>query len=564
MSEFPISHRVFIESNTTNSNKNPTHILSRRALLGGGLGLIAGTAIAQQSETTSNQTSETSETSSVSPPTFMPTSMPTAPIVKRNTGKTHVKIDPNSFAIVRDRMSCNRCGECVEYCYRVNTIHGFRSSEGFESCTDCGQCTLHCHGNAITEKPQIAELMTALRDPNKVVVVSTSPAVRVAIGEMFELPSKNLEGQLVAALRKLGCDHVLDTTFGADLTIMEEAAEFVKRLDDTSANSPSNANATSQNGIVNGEKGAISYPMFTSCCPSWVRFAELFKPQLLPHISQVKSPILIQGGMIKTFFAKRKNIDPKQIVTVAVTPCTSKKMEVRREDQWTLKTIQGCENMREMDIVLTTRELGLMLSHFKIALPTLPPSEYDSIMGRGSGGGLDFGRTGGVLESAIRTAYFMKYGENPPQTVKQETVQGMEDVAWFEPIPFRRIAGVREANVAFKDRSVRAAIVETPGSLRGLLDAIENDGEVFDFVEVMNCRGGCLGGGGQPYSIGFPYILGCTTAMQNARKAAIKEGVDGSAVRLCHENPDIQLVYNEFLEKPLSTLATTLLHRKMI
>ncbi len=312
--------------------------LSRRDLLRvGGLGILA----AGCTNTLLAQTAEQMKPG-VTPPVPPP----------RESGMTHVVIAPENLSVVRDRSKCIRCGQCLDYCYRYGTVQGHRSSEGRLSCINCGQCTIQCESRSITERSGIAEFLAALADPDKIVIVSTSPAVRVALGEMFNMPPGSyVEDKMVASLKKLGCGHVLDTTFGADLTIMEEASELLRRLDRNSE---------------------TKYPMFTSCCPAWVRFAELFTPQLVEHISTTKSPIMMQGATIKTYFARKEKIDPKRIFNVAVTPCTAKKTEIKRPGSNTLTVQSGYEGLAEMDLVLNVRELGTILNDKKIDLPNLP------------------------------------------------------------------------------------------------------------------------------------------------------------------------------------------------
>lgn len=450
--------------------------------------------------------------------------------------KSHVVIPADSLSLTRDRELCDRCGHCLEYCYRYSTVQGHRGAEGRLACIDCGQCSIRCCSRAITERSGIAKMKAALADPDTVVVASTSPAVRVALGEMFAMPAGSfVEGKMAASLKKLGCDYVLDTTFGADLTIMEEASELLRRLE-------RNADA--------------KYPLFTSCCPAWVRFAEMFAPQLVPHISTTKSPIMMQGAAIKTWFAVKKKLRPKRIFTVAVTPCTAKKAEIRRQNMNTLADYPGTEGLREIDLVLTARELGTLLKEHGIDFARLPQAGFDSFMGRGSGAGVAFGRSGGVMESALRTAYFLANGENAPLE-KTARIRGeLHTVNWVDPRMVTRIAGVREDIVDFGGRELSIAVVETLGSLRGLLDLIESGDKRFDFVEVMACQGGCLGGGGQPY----PPSAGELPGIVDHRRNAMREGVDRSTVRLCHENREVALAYREFFGTPLSEKAEKLLH----
>jgi len=449
--------------------------------------------------------------------------------------------------VVRDGTKCTHCGQCLDYCNRVSTVQGHRSTEGRMSCIDCGQCTIQCGYRSITERSEIAEFQSALDDTEKIVIVMTAPAVRVSLGEMFMPSGANLEDKMVAALKKLGCNYVVDVTFGADLTIMEEASELLHRL----------------------EKNEESpYPMFTSCCPAWVKFAELFTPELVPHISTTKSPIMMQGAAIKTYFVQKNGLDPKKIFTAAITPCTAKKAEIKRSGSNTLTEQAGFEGLAEVDLVLTTRELGTMLRDKNIDLLNLPGAAYDSLMGRGSGGGLGFGGTGGVMASALRTAYFLKNKTNPPDQ-KNIVFRGAErTVNWVNPMPFAgRISGIRQDTVDLGNRQLRVAIVETPGSLRGLLDVIEHDGERFDFVEVMACRHGCLGGGGQPYLTpghrvfaGGPQPKQMYTELIYDRRDALQSGVERSTVRLSHENSEVATAYREFFGDPLGEKAKALLH----
>ncbi len=519
-----------------NSEKSQT--ISRRDMLRlGGVGLVAGACPGLLHGQLQEPTTVLSDTS------------PTVP----DNSKTHVVITADNPALVRDRAKCIRCGQCSDYCYRTNTVQGHRSSEGRLSCIHCGQCSIRCETQSITERSAVSEFLAALADPKVCVVATTAPSVRVSLGEMF--PNNpvsshyrptvgiNVEREMVTALKMLGCDYVFDATFGADLCVMEEASELLERL-----------------------KQKPEQPLFTSCCPSWVRFAELFYPQLLQSLSTTKSPLLMQGAMIKTYFAEKQGIDPQKIFHVALTPCTAKKAEIQQSDS-------------NVDCVLTTRELAAALREKKIDLANLPqPStagdsltvrtvfsiyNFHSLDGQGSGqnsgGGLAFGRSGGVMESALRTAYFLHNKKDAPLTKDVEIRGTMRTVNWVNPMPHAsRIAGVRTDTVDLGDRQLRIAVVETPGSVRGLLDAMEHDGEKFDFVEVMACPDGCVGGGGQPY----PTELGNFQTTIDARKTALQTGIDQSRVRLCHENEDVKLAYENFLEKPLSEKAKGLLHRK--
>jgi len=381
-------------------------------------------------------------------------------------------------------------------------------------CIHCGQCANVCPVNSITEQYEYAEVKKAIADPDKIVVFNTSPSVRVGIGEEFGVePGAFLEGKMVAALRALGADYVLDTNFAADLTIMEEAAELVDR-------------------IVNKTK---PLPQFTSCCPAWVKFNETFFPKNLPHISTAKSPIGMQGPTVKTYFAKANNIDPKRIVNVAVTPCTAKKFEIRRDEM-------KASGMRDMDHVITTRELAKWLKEEGIDFNALADSDYDKLMGAASGGGVIFGNTGGVMEAAARTAYFFVTGKNPPDVfLNLEPVRGME--------------GIRAATVDFAGTPVRVAVAHGIENAKQLVEKLEAGDCPFDFIEVMACRGGCIGGGGQPKT-----AIPMSDEIRNARIAALYKKDASMTLRFCHENPDIKAVYEQFYGKPLSPLAERYLH----
>ena len=296
-----------------------------------------------------------------------------------------IPIDDKNPAIVRDEELCIKCGACRRVCEReiaVGRLYDLESAGDRPICIHCGQCANVCPTGSITERYEYPKVKEAILDPNKIVIFTTSPSVRVGLGEEFGLdPGTFVEGKMVASLRVLGADYVLDTNFAADLTIMEEASELVDR-------------------IVNKTK---PLPQFTSCCPSWVKFVETFYPDLLPHISTVKSPIGMQGPTIKTYFAKQRGIDPAKIVNVAVTPCSAKKFEIRREEMNAAGMELGTPGMRDMDYVITTRELAAWLREAHIDFCNLEDSAYDQLMGTASGSGVIFGNTGGVMEAAART-----------------------------------------------------------------------------------------------------------------------------------------------------------------
>ncbi|HHY59888.1 MAG TPA: 4Fe-4S binding protein, partial [Clostridia bacterium] len=298
-----------------------------------------------------------------------------------------VPLDPSNPSLVRNDEKCVLCGQCVEACQQVQSVFGYYELPVLDDfiCVHCGQCALWCSTAAITERNDIPKVKEALADPDKVVVVQTAPSTRVGLGEEFGLPAGAwVEGQQVAALRKLGFDYVFDTNFAADLTIMEEGTELIQRI-----------------------TGKIDAPLpqFTSCCPGWIKFFEYFYPNLSAHISSAKSPMQMAGAVIKTYFAKAKNIDPERIVSVAIMPCTAKKFEAQRPEFNASGKYWGKEEIRDVDYVLTTRELARWLKEEGINLPNLPEEKYDPLLGEGSGAGLIFGNTGGVMEAAVRSVY---------------------------------------------------------------------------------------------------------------------------------------------------------------
>ena len=432
------------------------------------------------------------------------------------SNERQLPIEANNPSILLNRSRCQNCGDCISFCKNQIGVHGRTVPSGEASCIYCGQCTLFCP-RVITEKYHYTEVAQAIADPAKIVIASTAPSIRVALGEMYGLAvGANVERKIVASLRALGVDDVLDTTFFADLTVVEEATELLHRLDNNS-----------------------TLPMFTSCCPAWVRFAKLFYPSLLPNISTAKSPIMMQGAMIKTYFAQQTGIDPTRIVTVALTPCTAKKAEILLPGM----NVAGGQ-MRDVDFVLTTREIAHLLNDANIDFLQIPDNnaQYSSLMGVGSGAGMIFGNTGGVMEATLRTAYRIDTGINPPAD-------------FFNLAPARGFDNVREANVSLGERSLNVAIVHGARAARNFLETIQNGTKKYDFVEVMACSGGCIGGGGQPVN----RDMDANSLRQHRRNALFERG-DSDEIRVSYDNPQIQSLYDNFLGYPLSVKAKELLH----
>ena len=443
---------------------------------------------------------------------------------KHLSPEVRVPIDKENVSIFREESRCIKCGQCRDMCRDYIGVLGtydlLRTGDR-AVCINCGQCANVCPVESIREQPEYGMVAAEIMDPEKVVVVSTSPSVRAALGEEFGMEDGSfVQGRMVALLRALGADYVLDTNFAADLTIMEEASELIERI--TEGNRP--------------------LPQFTSCCPAWVKFAEIYYPEMLSHISSAKSPIGMQGPTIKTYFARKMGIDPKRIVNVAVTPCTAKKYEIRRQEMNAAGQYLGIEDMRDMDYVITTRELAQWARMKGIDFAALEDSDYDRLMGQGSGAGVIFGNTGGVMEAALRTAYEYMTGDKAPAVLyRLEPVRGME--------------AVKEASLQVGDRTVNVAVVYGTASLRRFLERMKDGEKQYHFVEVMTCPGGCIGGGGQPKDKKFE-----GDALRQKRIDSLYKRDSAMKVRLSHENQEIKALYSEFYGKPLSELAEKMLH----
>jgi len=433
--------------------------------------------------------------------------------------------DASSPAIVRDLSKCIKCQRCVRACSDLQGMYIYSMTErGYKTlpmtpfeipvyeteCTSCGQCALFCPTGAIVENSAVRLVLEELEKKEKILIVQTAPSVRVAIGEEFGMaPGTISTGQMVAALRRLGFDYVFDTNFGADLTIVEEGNEFLKRL---------------QEGDLD------EMPMFTSCCPAWVNLVEKVYPQLRTRLSSAKSPQGMLSALVKTYFAEKLGVSPEDIFHVSIMPCTAKKDEALRKQL----VVNG---VPAVDAVLTTRELGKLIKLKKIPFANLPEEDYDDPLGISTGAAALFGVTGGVMEAALRTAYEVATGKTLPKIVFNE-VRGLE--------------GIREAEIDIDGKKVRVAVAHGLANARKLIEKILAGEVKYNFVEIMACPGGCIGGGGQPYSKD-PDIL--------AKRAEAIYTIDElKTIRKSHENPAIKKLYEEYLGEPLSHKAHELLH----
>jgi NADH-quinone oxidoreductase subunit G/NADP-reducing hydrogenase subunit HndD len=437
--------------------------------------------------------------------------------------KNNYKIDASSPSIVRDPTKCILCGKCVRVCEEVQsvaaidftrrgsqTIVGTAFNEGLNvsSCINCGQCVVVCPTGALTERSSIKEVTAALADKDKFVVVQHAPAVSVTLGELLGVkPGKDLMGLMTAAFRALGFRRVFDTSFTADLTIMEEGSELVQRL--------------TTGGVL---------PMFTSCSPGWIKFVEQFYPEFTPNLSTCKSPQQMMGALIKSFFAAREGLDPRQIYSVSIMPCTAKKFEAGRPEM----TQNG---IPDIDAVLTTRELAQLIRMRGLDIHALEPQGADTPFGERSSAGKLFGGTGGVMEAALRSAHYLVTGREMDE-LKVEAVRGLK--------------GVKEAKVPVGELTLGVAVVSSLGQARRLLDEIRAGRKDLHFIEVMTCPGGCIAGGGQP--------LGVAVEHAKARIKALYEIDREAALRVSHRNPMVARLYEEFLGKPLGHKSHELLH----
>lgn len=436
-----------------------------------------------------------------------------------------------NFPLIRDSSKCIKCMRCIQVCDKMQTLSvwdlhgtgarttvnvtGYKKIEEAD-CSLCGQCITHCPVGALSERDDTSKFWEAVADPEKTVVVQIAPAVRTAWGEVFGLKDKDATvGKIVDALKKMGADYVFDTSFSADLTIMEEANEFVHRY---------------TNGLI-GDR-----PMFTSCCPGWVRFVKSQYPRMTKSLSTAKSPQQMFGAVMKSYFAEKIGVKPENMVSVSIMPCVAKKGE--RE----MELFHGEYAGHDVDIALTTRELTRMIRASHIDPKSLEDVVADRPMGDYSGAGVIFGATGGVMEAALRTAYSIIKKENPPADA-------------FKPVrskAFQENDGTVEAKFNIDDIELNIAVVSGLGNTRKLLNKIERGEAKYDFVEVMACPGGCVGGGGQPVKDGYEL------AFNRGKKLYFLD--ENSEIRYSHENKDIIALYDEYFHKPLSHKAHALLH----
>ena len=441
------------------------------------------------------------------------------------------ELDTSAAHMVRDNNKCVLCRRCVAACNNqgvsviganargIDTHIGspFELNLAQTSCISCGQCIVNCPTGALYEKDDTRKVWDALNDPTKHVVVQAAPAVRATLGECFDMPiGTDVTGKLFAALRRLGFDKVFDTNFGADITIMEEANELLDRI---------------KNGGV--------LPMVTSCSPGWIKYCEHYYPTELDHLSSCKSPQQMQGAIIKTYYAEKNGIDPKDIVSVSVMPCTAKKFECGRDDE-------SASGYADVDIVLTTRELGRMIKSAGIKFTSLPDEEPDAPLGRGTGAAVIFGTTGGVMEAALRTAAEAITGKEL-ENVEFTEVRGME--------------GVKEATYKLGDMDVKVAVASGTKNAKVIMDKIKDSTADYTFVEIMGCPGGCINGGGQPVQ---PASVRNFVDYKTLRANALYENDKSRPHRKSHENEDVQEVYRKFLGEPNSHKAHEILHTSYV
>ena len=432
----------------------------------------------------------------------------------------------HSTPLIRDASKCIKCMRCIQVCDKIQGMNiwnisgsGYRTTVGVAqnvtieeaNCAFCGQCITHCPSGALKERNDTKRMLDALADPDKITMVQIAPAVRAAWGEGVGLyREESTMGKLISALRQIGFDYIFDTVYTADLTIMEEGSEFIERFKDRENH---------------------KWPLFTSCCPGWIRFVKTQYPEFAGHLSSAKSPQQMFGAISKTYIAHKLGVDPDKIFSVSIMPCLAKKYECDVE------LVNDSGHGKDVDLVLTTREMDRMINADRIRVDDLREEEFDDIFGEGTGAGVIFGATGGVMEAALRSAYFLLTGQNPKKDAFKK-VRGIE--------------GWKEAVFEIEGIAVKVAVVSGLSNTRELLDAIKAGRVEYDFVEVMACPGGCAGGGGQPIHDGSELA---------EERGRTLYGIDStSKLRFSHENPSVQLTYEEYLGEPLSDRAHELLH----
>ena len=444
---------------------------------------------------------------------------------------TRYNFDDSAAHMVRDNNKCILCRRCIAACDQQGISVIGANARGFDthvssafdkdladvSCISCGQCIVNCPTGAIVEKDDTDKALAAINDPSKFVIVQTAPSIRATLGEAFGMHiGTNVEGKMVAALRRLGFDKVFDTDFAADLTIMEEANELIERV---------------QNG------GTL--PMITSCSPGWIKYCEHYYPEQIPHLSSCKSPQQMFGAIMKTYYAEKLGMDPKDMVVVGIMPCTAKKFETKRDDQ-------AASGYPDVDIALTTRELARMIESAGIFFKHLPDEEFDTPFGESTGASTIFGATGGVMEAALRTA------------VEKLTGETLEDVDFTA---VRGVEGVKEAEYDVAGKKIKVAVASGTKNAKVLMDQIKNGTSEYLFIEIMGCPGGCINGGGQPIQHA---VVRNFVDLKARRAEALYTADRNNAVRKSHENEAIKTLYTEYLGKPGSHKAHEILHTSYV
>ena len=439
--------------------------------------------------------------------------------------------DDSAIHMIRDNGKCILCRRCVAACQAQHISVIGANARGFDThigsaferpldsvaCVSCGQCIVNCPTGAIYEKDDTAKVLEAINDPEKFVVVHTAPSIRVTLGECFGMHiGTNVQGKMVAALRRLGFDKVFDTDFGADLTIVEEANEFLGRV---------------QNGGV--------LPMITSCSPGWIKYCEHYYPDMLDHLSTCKSPQQMSGAIIKTWYAEKMGIDPKDIVVVGIMPCTAKKFETKRDDQ-------AASGYPDVDYSLTTRELGRMIESAGIYFKHLPDEEFDNPLGDSTGAAVIFGATGGVMEAALRTAV--------------EKLSG-EELKSLDFTEVRGTDGIKEASYTVNGMEVKVCVVSGLANANTIMEKVKNGTADYHFIEIMGCPGGCVNGGGQPIQHA---VVRNFVDLRARRAAALYEADKDMPLRKSHESEAVKRIYDEFLGEPGSHKAHEVLHTSYV